>query len=131
MGGFPDAFNVRLMLWRQRGDKWVPTVISTSCSPFPPHRLRAVRLWRLPSDAQAGPRSDDGAAPENWSTSRPITSRPTTKMKWRRERIMVEGRAAELGRHLLFDRSRLIMFAVTVHFQKTGLRERPFCCCVF
>lgn len=65
MGGFPKAFNVRLMLWRQRGDKWVPTVISTSCAPFPPHRLCAVRLWRLPSDAQASPRGNDGTAPKN------------------------------------------------------------------
>lgn len=36
MGGFSKAFNVRLMFWRQCDDEWVPTVISTSCSPPPP-----------------------------------------------------------------------------------------------
>lgn len=52
MGGFPKAFNVRLMLWRQRGDKWVPTVISTSCSPSPLLHLpllRSLAPWRSPS----------------------------------------------------------------------------------
>lgn len=143
MGGFPKAFNVRLMLWRQCDDKWVPTVISTSCSPSPLPQLplSTVSLQHSPpypatvlssfSQNLRQQHSLKNCLPKffNFQCCHlhcHLLTQTMTKMKQGRERLLAEVQASSLACHLLCGRSQLIISAVAVHIHKVGLQGWPF-----
>lgn len=145
MGGFPKAFNVRLMLWRQCDDKWVPTVISTSCSPSPLPQLPlctvSAALASIPSNSSEQLQPEFKAAlfniclPKyfNFQCCRlrcHLFTQTMTKMKQGGERLLAEAQATSAC-HLLCGRSQLITFAIAVHIQQIGLQGWPFCSLTF